>query len=112
MHIKSNDQVKVVSGGARGHVGKVIKIDREAGKVTVEGANLVYKHVRRSQKNPQGGRLNREMPMAISNVLLVCPKCTKATRTGSRTTAEGGKERYCKKCDAGIGTIAPARTKK
>ncbi|MFM7845651.1 MAG: 50S ribosomal protein L24 [Planctomycetota bacterium] len=112
MHIKTDDKVQVISGGDRGHTGKVIAIDREAGKLTVEGANKVYKHVRRSAKNPQGGRLNREMPISISNVLLVCPQCGKPTRTGGRLTADGVKERYCKKCDAGIGTIAPARTKK
>ncbi len=57
--------------------------------------------MRRSQKNPQGGRLSKEMPIAISNVLLVCTACGKPTRTGARFRADGTKERYCKKCKAG-----------
>ena len=80
-------------------------------KLVVEGVNRVYKHLRRSQKNPQGGRLSKEMPIAISNVLLVCPKCGKPTRTGSKVHADGSKERFCKKCKAEIGAIAPPRSK-
>ena len=82
---------------------------RDEGKVVVEGVNRVYKHVRRSQKNPQGGRLSKEMPISISNVLLVCTACGKPTRTGARLPADGTKERYCKKCEAAIGVIAPPR---
>jgi large subunit ribosomal protein L24 len=71
----------------------------------------VYRHVRRNQKNPQGGRLSVEMPIAQSNVALVCQACGAATRVGARLRADGGKERFCKKCGAGIGQIAPPRTK-
>ncbi len=87
----------------------MLKIDRQAGKLIVEGVNRVYKHVRRSQRNPQGGRLSKEMPIQLSNVLLVCPKCGKASRTGARFLDDGSKERYCKKCGAGSGDLAPAR---
>ena len=59
MHLKTNDIVEIISGDDRGLRGKILVIDREAGKVVVEGMNRVYKHVRRSQKNPQGGRLKR-----------------------------------------------------
>ena len=83
MHLKTNDIVEVIAGDDRGQRGKILKIDREEGKVVVEGMNRVYKHVRRSQKNPQGGRLNKEMPIRISNVLLFCSRCNSATRTGS-----------------------------
>ena len=106
MHIRANDIVEVLAGDDSGQRGKVLKVDRQAGKLIVEGVNRVYKHVRR---NPQGGRLSKEMPVQISNVLLVCPKCSKASRTGARIVADGGKERYCKKCGAGIGELAPAR---
>ncbi len=109
MHIRANDIVEVLAGDDSGQRGKVLKVDRQAGKLIVEGVNRVYKHVRRSQRNPQGGRLSKEMPVQISNVLLVCPKCSKASRTGARVVADGGKERYCKKCGAGIGELAPAR---
>ena len=109
MHIKANDIVEVTTGDDSGQRGKVLKIDRQAGKLIVEGVNRVYKHVRRSQRNPQGGRLSKEMPIQLSNVLLVCPKCGKASRTGARFLDDGSKERYCKKCGAGSGDLAPAR---
>ncbi len=112
MWIKANDTVQVISGEDRGTRGKVLRVDRKAGKLVVEHVNRVYKHVRRSQKNPQGGRLSKEMPIPLSNVLLVCGKCGAATRLGSRVTSEGDKERFCKKCGAGNGTIAPAKTKR
>ncbi len=82
---------------------------REENKVVVEGANRVYRHIRRSQKNPQGGRLSMEMPISISNVLLVCTSCGQPTRTGARFRDDGTKERYCKKCNAALGVIAPPR---
>jgi large subunit ribosomal protein L24 len=77
--------------------------------LVVEGVNRVYKHVRRSQKNPQGGRLSKEMPIQMSNVLLVCEGCGAATRVGVRYLDNGAKERYCKKCGAGNGQVSPAK---
>jgi large subunit ribosomal protein L24 len=111
MHIKSNDTVEVMAGDDKGQRGKVLSIDRRIGRLVVEGVNRVYKHVRRSQKNPQGGRLSKEMPVQISNVLLLCTRCGKGMRTGARATPDGGKERYCKKCGTGLGAIAPPNTK-
>ena len=107
MHIKVNDTVKVITGADSGAQGKVMQVDHGAGKVVVEGIARVYKHVRRSQKNPQGGRLSKEMPIQLSNVLLVCNACGKATRTGARFLDDGSKVRFCKKCGAGIGQISP-----
>lgn len=109
MHIKSGEIVEVITGDDKGTRGKVLRIDREGGKIVVEGVGQVYKHVRRSQKNPQGGRLSKEMPIQLSNVLLVCTKCNAATRTGARFLDDGSKERFCKKCGAGLGQISPAR---
>ena len=111
MWIRVKDTVEVIAGDDRGARGKVLRVDRRAGKVVVEHVNRVYKHVRRSQKNPQGGRLSMEMPISLSNVLLVCEKCSAATRTGVRFLADGGKERFCKKCGAGNGQVAPPRTR-
>lgn len=111
MHVKISDTVEVIAGDDRGQRGKVLSIDRDAGKLIVEGVNRVYKHVRRSQRNPQGGRLSKEMPIRISNVLLVCPACNARTRTRSQLTADGGKERVCKKCGRGIGSLGPPRRK-
>jgi large subunit ribosomal protein L24 len=108
MHIKVNDIVQVTTGEDRLRA-KVLKVLREEGKVVVEGANRVYRHIRRSQKNTQGGRLSMEMPISISNVLLVCTSCGQPTRTGARFRDDGTKERYCKKCTAALGVIAPPR---
>src|SRR6187431_2039824 len=103
--------VLVISGNDRATKGKVLKVDGRQGKIVVEGVNRVYKHVRRSQKNPQGGRLSKEMPIAISNVLLVCPKCARGVRTGARLARDGSKERFCKKCGSGLGEISPPKKK-
>jgi large subunit ribosomal protein L24 len=111
MWIKTDDMVEVIAGEDRGTRGKVLRVSRSVGKLVVEGVNRVYKHVRRSQRNPQGGRLSMEMPIQMCNVLLVCGKCGAAARSGARYLADGSKERYCKKCGAGNGTIAPAKTR-
>jgi large subunit ribosomal protein L24 len=112
MWIKTNDIVKVITGEDRGSRGKVLRVNRKEGKLVVEGVNRVYKHVRRSQKNPQGGRLSREMPIPMSNVLLICAKCGAASRLGARFLPDGAKERFCRKCGASNGQIAPARAAK
>ena len=111
MHIKTNDTVEVITGDDKGQRGKVLKINRTCGRLVVEGVNRVYKHVRRSQKNPQGGRLSKEMPVQVSNVLLLCNKCNKGVKTGARMLKNGTKERDCKKCGAGLGEIAPSKQK-
>lgn len=111
MHIRVDDTVEVITGNDRGSRGKVLRVDRTAGKLVVEGINQVYKHIRRSQRNPQGGRLSMEMPIQVSNVLLVCDACEKKTRTGVRFEEDGSKVRYCKKCSAGIGQISPPKAR-
>jgi len=112
MHIKKGDTVEVITGEDGGVRAKVLRVDGRAGKLVVEGVNRVLKHVRRSQKNPQGGRLSREMPIRVSNVLLVCDSCGRATRTGARYLDDGSKERYCKKCGAGMGPVGLPKTRK
>jgi len=107
MRIRVNDVVEVIRGDDRGTRGKVLSVDHKSGKLVVEGVNLVYKHVRRSQKNPQGGRLHKEMPIDASNVALVCPETDEPTRVGVRYLDDGSKERYSKKSGAGLGQVAP-----
>ena len=111
MHIRVNDVVKVIAGDDRGVQGKVLSVDHQAGKLIVEGVNRAYKHVRRSQRNPQGGRLSKEIPIRISNVLWICSSCGAPTRTGARYTGDGSKERYCRKCGKSGGAIAPPRAR-
>ncbi|MBS0211132.1 MAG: 50S ribosomal protein L24 [Planctomycetes bacterium] len=101
MHIIVGDTVEVITGEDRGDAdkptrGKVLRVDRKRRKVVVEGVNRVLKHIKRSQKNPQGGRLSKEMPVDVSNVMLVSPSTGKPTKTGVRVTKDGVRELYCK----------------
>lgn len=116
MLIKAGDEVVVIAGsygvkeddGSR-KVRTVIQVDREGHKALVEGVNLVWKHVRRSQKYPQGGRLSKEMPIDVSNLKYYCSSCSKGVRLGVRYLDDGSKERFCKKCGTAAGKIAPAK---
>jgi large subunit ribosomal protein L24 len=109
MLIRTGDTVEVIAGNDRGQRSRVIKVDRVTGKALVEGVNRVKKHIRRSQKYPQGGVLSKEMPVQLSNVQFYCQSCGRATRLGARFLADGSKERFCKKCGASAGQVAPAK---
>lgn len=109
MKFRVDDEVVVVAGADKGHRGKIIKIDRDANKVIVEGAGRVWKHVKQSQKNPQGGRLNKEMPISASNVMLVDPTDGKPTKVGMRYLDDGSKERFARKSGATISQVSPAK---
>lgn len=109
MLIRTGDTVAVIAGADKGKQSRVISVSRETGKALVENVARVYKHVRRSQKHPQGGRLSKEAPVQLSNLAYVCGACSKPTRLGARFTADGAKERFCKKCGATAGEIAPAK---
>jgi large subunit ribosomal protein L24 len=109
MLIKVGDNVQVMCGNQRGTRGKVLRVDHETNKVIVEGVNNVWKHVRRSQRNPQGGRVKKEMPIDASNVMLVDPQSGRPTRVGVRFTDDGSKERFAKRSGATMGIIAPPR---
>lgn len=84
-HIKTGDTVMVTSGNDKGKTGKVLRILTKQNKVVVEGLNIIFKHVRPSQRSPQGGRIRKEAPMSISKVLPVDPTTGKATRVRFRT---------------------------
>lgn len=109
MRLKTDDLVEIISGADTGTRGKVLRIIAVKRRVVVEGVNRVRKHVKRSQRNPRGGQLSKEMPVSIANVMVVCSSCGKPARQGARFLDDGTKERYCKKCGAGTGEIAPAR---
>ncbi|EMI40481.1 MULTISPECIES: 50S ribosomal protein L24 [Pirellulaceae] len=109
MNFRIDDEVIVIAGADKGHRGKIIKIDRDAKKVIVEGAAKVWKHVRQSQKNPQGGRLSKEMPISASNVLIVDPTDGKPSRIGLRYLPDGSKERFAKRSGTSLGQVAPAK---
>ena len=111
MLIRTGDMVEVIAGADRGQKSRVILVDRAAGKALVEGVNRVYKHVHRSQKNPQGGRLSKEMPVQLSNLKYVCDSCGKRRRLGARFLEDGSKERFCRKCGTGGGATICAAAK-
>jgi len=84
MKIHKNDMVKVVSGNARGKTGKVLKVFTDKERIIVEGVNIFKRHARPSQKNPQGGIIQREGTIHVSNVMLLDPKTNEITRVGSK----------------------------
>lgn len=81
--LKKNDLVKVIAGNSKGTTGKVLFVDREKGRVIVEGVNIISKHQKPTQKSPNGGIVKREASIAISNVMFIDPKSNKPTRLGS-----------------------------
>ncbi len=109
MLIRKGDTVQIITGADRGTRAQVVSVNPTAGKLVVEGVNRVYKHVKRSQKHPQGGRLNIEMPVQLSNVQFVDSTTDKPTRLGVRYLEDGSKERYCKGSGVSAGQIAPAK---
>lgn len=88
--IKKGDLVVVIAGGDKNKTGKVVEIDNKAGRVVVEGINRVWKHVKPNQQNPQGGRVQREASIHLSNVMPVDPSTGKGTRVKSKV--EGDKK--------------------
>ena len=109
MKVHEGDMVQVIRGGDKGITGKVIAVDHEKRVVTVEGVNKVFKHVKPSQKNTQGGRLNKEMPVNVSSVMVLCPKTNKPTRIGYRYLDDGSKERFARVSGAALNIVSPAK---
>ncbi len=95
--IRKGDTVVVISGRERGKSGKVLSIDLRGGKVIVEKLNIIKRHTKPSQKVKQGGILEREAPLAMSNVMFLCPVTQKPTRVGIRTLEDGRRVRFSKK---------------
>jgi large subunit ribosomal protein L24 len=111
MNIKKDDLVVIISGddADAGRARRVLRVIPDKGKIVVEGVNRVYKHLRPNQRNQQGGRLSKEMPINASNALIYCPSCKRGVRLGRRYAADGHKERYCKKCGNGLGALSKPR---
>ncbi len=98
MKIKKGDNVKIIAGKDLEKTGKVLRVLPKEGKVIIEGLNLRVKHVRPRREREKGQRISFPAPMDISNVMLVCNKCNKATRVGYKTLENKKKIRICKKC--------------
>ena len=101
MHVKKGDKVRVLAGKDKGKEGVILRSFPSKQRVTVEKINMVKKAMRPTQQNPQGGIISMEAPLHVSNVMLVCSKCNKATRV-NREIRDGKKVRICKKCGAAI----------
>jgi len=93
LHIKKGDMVEIIAGDHKGATGRVLRVDPGKSRVIIQGHNMVKKHVRPSQKNPQGGRISIEQPVHISNVLPINPKSSKASRVQYKVEQDGGKKR-------------------
>lgn len=102
MHLKINDQVEVIAGKDKGRVGKIIRVDRNKNKVIVERINMVKRHTKPNAMNQQGGIIEKEAPIHVSNVMLICPKCAKPVRVGRQLLDDGTKVRFCKKCNESV----------
>jgi len=108
-HIKKDDLVLITTGGDKGKTGKVLKVITKDNKVLVEGINRVWKHVKPSQRYPQGGRLQKEAPIQVSNVQAVDPSTGKGTRVKFVKNEDGSKTRVAKKGGATLGTLVKAK---
>lgn len=109
MKIKTGDMVQVISGKDRGVSGKVMSVDHQKNRIVVEGVGKVYKHVKPSQRNPQGGRLHKEMPIDASKAMVICPKTNKPTRIGYRFLDDGTKERFARVSGTSLGEVSPPK---
>ena len=98
-HIKKNDKVMVIAGKEKGKTGKVLRVLPKKDRAVVEKINFIKRHMRPGAHSRQGGIVEKENPINISNLMVVCGKCTDHTRIGRRVLEDGSRVRYCKKCD-------------
>jgi large subunit ribosomal protein L24 len=111
MKIKLNDNVLVIAGKNKGKKGKVLKTLVNKGKVVVEKVNIITKHVKKTQSKP-GSKIQYEAPVNVSNVMVICPNCSKAVRVGYIKLETGKKQRVCKKCKESLDKESQKTTKK
>ena len=101
--IKKNDEVYILRGKDRGKTGRVLIVRGDEGKIVVEGVQMIKRHTRANpQRNIKGGIVEKESPIHISNVALVCKNCRKHTRLASKVLSDGRRVRTCKKCGSTI----------
>jgi large subunit ribosomal protein L24 len=97
MRVVKNDTVKILTGKYRGKTGKVLKVFPDQDRIIVEGVNIIKKHTKPSQKNPQGGIVEKEATVQVSNVMIIDPKTNEPTRIGYKILEDGSKVRISKK---------------
>lgn len=96
--IKKGDMVYVLAGRDRGKTGKVFRVMPQEGRALVEGINYVKKHARKTKQDQQGGIIQKESPISLSNLAVFCKTCNRMSRVGVNVLADGTKSRYCKRC--------------
>lgn len=101
-NIRKDDIVQVNSGKDKGKKGKVLRTFPKLSKALVEGINMLKKNRRKTQQDQQGGIIDLEMPINVSNLSLLCKSCNQPTRVGVKIGQDGSKNRFCKKCEAVI----------
>lgn len=101
MKIKKGDKIRVMAGKDKGREGVVDRVYKKSSKVLIQKINIYKKHIKKSEKMPQGGVVEVSRPLDVSKIMLVCPKCGKVTRVGYRVE-KGKKFRVCKKCESKI----------
>ena len=102
MKIRKDDNVKVIAGNSKGKTGKVLKVIPDKNRVIVEGANMVKKHQKPDRNNQQGGIIEKEAAIHISNVMIVCSNCKKAVRVSRKRNEDGTTERICRSCNKAV----------
>lgn len=98
LSIKKNDTVLVIAGREKGKRGRVLSVYPSKSRLLIEKLNMIKKHMKPSRKYTHGGIIEKEAPLHISKVMLICPKCNKTTRIGNTFLQDGRKVRMCKKC--------------
>ena len=98
LHIRKNDIVRVMTGKEKGKVGRVLKVDRDAGRVFLKKINMVKRHAKPGKTNPKGGIIEKEAALSYSNIMIMCDKCNKPTRISLVVEDSGERHRACKRC--------------
>ena len=101
-YLKKDDQVEVITGKDKGRVGKVLRILKDKNKVIVERINMIKRHTKPNEMNQQGQIVEKEAPMHVSNVQIICSECTKTGRIGKKILEDGTKVRFCKHCGESV----------
>lgn len=101
-YLKKNDQVEIIAGKDKGRVGKVLRVLRADNKAIVERINMIKRHTKPTEMNQQGQIVEKEAPIHVSNIQLICPDCTKTGRIGKKVLEDGTKVRFCKHCGESI----------
>jgi large subunit ribosomal protein L24 len=98
LSIKKNDTVLIITGKEKGKRGRVLSFYPSKDRLLVEKINMIKKHMKPTRKYTQGGIIEKEAPLHVSNVMLICPKCNNPTRISNTSLDDGRKVRMCKKC--------------